>query len=202
MKEYKTPDSEWKYVGVSPLEKIRVPITIFRWKLEKEGYETVLAASTPCERILGPQYARIPYDLMRVLEKKGSIPPGMVRVSGAKTEIGELNDFYIDRYEVTNRPYKEFVDSGGYRDKKYWKERFIKDGRELSWEEALKEFVDQSGQPGPATWEAGDYPGGKGRLSGLGNQLVRGGSVCRVCRKEPADRTPLGYRKRGKYSHN
>ena len=162
MKEYKAPDSEWKYVGVSPLEKIRVPIAIFRWKLEKEGYETVLAASSACDVILGKHYARIPYNLVRVLDKKGSIPPGMVRVSGAKMEIGQLNDFYIDKYEVTNKQYKEFVNSGGYRNKKYWKERFIKDGRELSWEEAVKEFVDQSGQPGPATWQAGDYPEGQG----------------------------------------
>ncbi len=163
MKEYKAPDSEWKYVGVSPLEKIRVPIAIFRWKLEKEGYETVLAASTTCDEDLTKHDRfQIPYDLVRVLDKKGSIPPDMVRVSGAKTEMGELNDFYIDRYEVTNKQHKEFVNSGGYRDKKYWKQRFIKDGRELGWEEALKEFVDQSGQPGPATWEAGDYPEGQG----------------------------------------
>jgi serine/threonine protein kinase len=46
MKEYKAPDSEWKYLGVSPREKIRLPIGIFRWKMEKEGYETVLAASS------------------------------------------------------------------------------------------------------------------------------------------------------------
>ena len=162
MKEYRAPDSEWKYVGVSPLEKIRVPITIFRWKLEKEGYETVLAASTTCDEDLTKHNVQIPYGLVRVLDKKGSIPPGMVRVSGAKTEAGELNDFYIERYEVTNKQYKEFVSSGGYRNRKYWKQRFIKDGRELSWEEALKEFVDQSGQPGPAAWEAGDYPEGQG----------------------------------------
>jgi eukaryotic-like serine/threonine-protein kinase len=162
MKEYKAPDSEWRYVGVSPLQKIRVPIAIFRWKLEKEGYETLLAASTPCDRIMGPKYARIPYDLMRVLDKKASIPVGMVHVSGAKTEIGELDDFYIDRYEVTNKQYKEFVNGAGYRNKKYWKQGFINDGKELTWQEAVEEFVDQSGQPGPATWEAGDYPEGKG----------------------------------------
>ncbi len=71
---------------------------------------------------------------MRVLDKKGSIPPGMVRVSGAKTDIGELDDFYIDKYEVTNKQYKEFINNGGYRNKKYWKQKFIKDGRELTWE--------------------------------------------------------------------
>jgi hypothetical protein len=46
MKEYSNPDGEWFYLGVSPFEKVRVPIGIFRWKLEKEGYETVLAAAS------------------------------------------------------------------------------------------------------------------------------------------------------------
>jgi len=162
MKEYKAPESEWKYLGVSPLEKIRVPIGIFRWKIEKEDYETVLAASSTWDIGIGTKGILIPYDLVRVLEKKGSIPPGMVRVPGAKTDVGKLSDFYIDKYEVTNKKYKEFINTGGYRNRKYWKQRFLKDGRELTWDEALKEFVDQSGLPGPATWQAGDYPEGQG----------------------------------------
>jgi serine/threonine protein kinase/dienelactone hydrolase len=161
MKEYKRPDNEWKYLGVSPLEKTRVPIGIFRWKLEKEGYETVLAASSTRDMDLAKSNVFTPYDLVRVLDKKGSIPPGMVRVLGVKAEIGELDDFYIDKYEVTNKQYREFVNSGGYRNKKHWKQKLIKDGRELTWEEAVKGFVDQSGQPGPATWQAGDYPEGQ-----------------------------------------
>ncbi len=31
----------------------------------------------------------------------------------------------------------------------------------MTWEEAMREFVDPSGQPGPATWLAGDYPEGQ-----------------------------------------
>jgi serine/threonine protein kinase/dienelactone hydrolase len=161
MKEYTAPDSEWKYLGVSPIEKIRMPIGVFRWKMEKEGYETALAAASTFD-YSEKDHARIPYDLARVLDKKGSIPLGMVRVSGAKTDTGELPDFYVDKYEVTNSQYKEFVSSAGYRNKKYWTQRFIKDGRELTWEKAVKGFVDQSGQPGPATWQAGDYPEGTG----------------------------------------
>jgi len=161
MKEYKAPDSGWKYLGVSPLEKVRLPVGIFRWKMEKEAYETVLAASSTWDIGMGTKNTVIPYDLMRVLDKKGSIPPGMVRVSGAKTDAGELPDFYIDKYEVTNKQYREFINNGGYRNTKYWKHKFIKDGRELTWEEAVKEFVDQSGRPGPATWQAGDYPEGQ-----------------------------------------
>lgn len=157
MKEYKSPDGEWKHVGVSPLKKIRVPIGIFRWKLEKDGYETVLAASTTFDADINKKSVIGPYDIVRVLDKKTTIPPGMVHVAGAKTQIGELKDFYIDRYEVTNQQFKKFVDSGGYQTKKYWKQEFMKDEKILKWEEAIKVFVDQTGQPGPATWEAGSY---------------------------------------------
>jgi dienelactone hydrolase len=38
----------------------------------------------------------------------------------------------------------------------------MKEGRELPWEQAVKGFIDQTGQPGPATWQAGDYPEGQG----------------------------------------
>jgi tRNA A-37 threonylcarbamoyl transferase component Bud32 len=162
MKEYSAPDSSWRYLGVSPLEKIRVPIGVFRWKMEREGYETVLAAASTWDIGPGTKEMVIPSDLVRVLDKKGSIPPDMVRISGAKTDIGELSDFYIDKYEVTNKQYREFINSGGYKNKKYWKGRFIRDGRELSWEEAVKGLVDQTGQPGPATWQGGDYPEGQG----------------------------------------
>ena len=45
MKEYENPDTAWTFLGVTPLEGIRVPIGIFRWRLEKEGYEPVEAAA-------------------------------------------------------------------------------------------------------------------------------------------------------------
>jgi hypothetical protein len=160
-KEYRSPQSEWTYLGLTPIEKIRLPIGVFRWKIEKEGYETVLAAASTwtidlqSKNLLGPNH------LFRALYQKGSIPADMVRVSGAETAAGTLPDFYIDAHEVTNREYKEFVSAGGYREKKYWKHRFIKDGKELTWEDAVKTFVDQTGQPGPATWRAGDFPEGE-----------------------------------------
>jgi len=161
MKEYKAPGSEWEFLGVSPLENVRLPIGIFRWKMEKEGYETILAASSTWN-IGGGKDLLIPYDLVRVLNEKGNTPEGMVRVPGAKTSLGELDDFYIDKYEVTNKQYKEFIDSGGYQNREYWRHEFTKDGRVLTWEEAIAAFVDQTGRPGPATWHAGDYLEGQG----------------------------------------
>lgn len=56
--------------------------------------------------------------------------------------------------------YKEFVLSGGYQTKEYWKHEFVKNERVLGWEEAMAEFRDGTGRPGPANWELGDYPQG------------------------------------------
>ena len=126
MKEYVDNASEWTFLGVTPLEKFRVPIGIFRWKMDKEGFDE-----------------------------------GMVRVPKTETMAGTLDDFFIGRFEVTNREYKAFLDAGGYQNRAYWQHPFVKDGGELTWEEAASEFIDQSGLPGPSSWMGGDYPRGQ-----------------------------------------
>jgi predicted esterase len=162
MKKYSAPESEWEYVGISPLNTIRLPKGIFRWKMEKEGYETVLAASPTFGVEWSNQSELTTGHLTRVLGKKGSLPPGMVRVAGGRVQdIGDVDDFLIDQFEVTNRQFKEFVDQGGYQKKEYWKNPFVKDGKALTWEAAVAGFVDQTGRPGPSTWQAGTFPKGQ-----------------------------------------
>jgi serine/threonine protein kinase/dienelactone hydrolase len=163
MKNYATPDAPWEYVGVTPIPDLRLPLTVLRWKFEKEGYETVHAASTTAFEIRRGSREGPPYPISRVLDKKGTLPPGMVRVTCAEMpNLPQLPDFFIDSHEVTNRRFKEFVDAGGYGKPEYWNEPFVKEGVTLSWEDAVKEFVDQTGRPGPTTWQAGDYPAGQG----------------------------------------
>jgi pimeloyl-ACP methyl ester carboxylesterase len=72
-----------------------------------------------------------------------------------------LPAFFVDRTEVTNRQYQEFVDKGGYERREYWRQPFVRDGRELTWAAAMELFRDSTGRPGPSTWEAGHYPAGK-----------------------------------------
>jgi dienelactone hydrolase len=166
IKGYNEPDGEWQYLGLSPIEKIRLPIGFFRWKMEMEGYEPILAAATTHKLNFSEKWIFAPCDMMRVLDKAGEVPAGMVRVQGMEDVpgIGRIGDFFLDRCEVTNRQFKEFVDRGGYQNKDYWKQKFIKEGKELGWDEALKEFVDQTGRPGPAPWMAGSYPEGQDDL--------------------------------------
>ena len=90
----------------------------------------------------------------------------MVRVVGGRDPVrfglvGDVDDFWIDRFEVTNRQFKEFVDQGGYRRRDYWREPFIEGGRSVPWEEAVGRFRDATGRPGPATWKSGTYPDGQ-----------------------------------------
>jgi serine/threonine protein kinase/dienelactone hydrolase len=157
LREYKAPESEWEYLGVSPIENIRLPVGFFRWKMEKEGYETVFAAVPTFDLDLTARKYIIPNDIVRTLDKIGTIPSGMVRVKGQ----GEISDFFIDKYEVTNRQFKEFMDKGGYEKREYWKYKFIKDGTEMTWEDAARQFVDATDKPGPATWQGGDIPEGQ-----------------------------------------
>lgn len=73
----------------------------------------------------------------------------------------ELGDFFIDKFEVSNKQFKEFVDKGEYQKTNVWLYPFIKSGTTLSWEKAISQFRDQTGQPGPAMWSNGSYPSGQ-----------------------------------------
>jgi serine/threonine protein kinase/dienelactone hydrolase len=142
--DYANTDEEWEYLGLSPIDSIRIPNVYSRWKIEKDNYASVIIAGFG--------------DLDITLYEEASLPADMLYVQGDTSDAGLLSHFLIDKYEVTNKHFKAFVDSGGYRIKAFWKHEFIKDGTVLSWNEAMKEFLDATGQPGPATWIVGDYP--------------------------------------------
>jgi dienelactone hydrolase/predicted Ser/Thr protein kinase len=159
--EYKDAGQGWKYLGLSPIDNLRSPIEYLRFKIEKEGYEPVSGAAF-CADIDWRTIRFIPIKIFRKLDKAGSLPPGMVRVAGVEDKgLGAIDDFFMDRCEVTNRQYKDFMDQGGYQNRNFWRNKFIKEGKELSWEQAMAEFVDSTGRPGPATWQGGDFAEGQ-----------------------------------------
>ena len=105
-----------------------------------------------------------PRGLSRRLDPAGKIPSGMIRVAGrnvAIAGIGEVPAFLTDKCEVSHRQFKEFVDAGGYENPQHWKQPFVRNGKVVTWEEAMWLFRDTTGRPGPATWVSGAYPAGR-----------------------------------------
>jgi len=162
-------DTAWTLVGNTPIDSLGFVRGAFQIKIEKRGYPTTYDL-----------YWNGFYDEQnRIYELKRAdqIPRGMVWVSGKGPRVRsdgvtegvhlpgiehlapqELGDFFVDRYEVTNKDYKVFVEAGGYRDPTFWKQPFVENGRAVEWKDAVLRFTDQTQRPGPAGWEVGDYP--------------------------------------------
>ncbi len=170
-KDYVDAKAPWESVGKTPLKNSRQPRGMFIWKLEKPGFGTVLRTTIG---LLGRVFSvGESVQAAVTLDEVANTPPGMVRVSPEKypktlfipgyegmPELA-LKDYWIDQYEVTNRQFKVFVDQGGYQKREYWKIDFQRDGKRLSWDEAMALFRDGAGRPGPKDWLQGEYPKGQ-----------------------------------------
>ena len=166
---YSARDDQWEELGTTPLERVRFPF----------GYSLVrfeLAGHTPLRRALGWPTEGI-QGLMQLrpfkLDTDETVPAGMVRVPGRpESRYSDIttpfSDFFLGRYEVTNREYKEFVDAAGYQHREFWEHPFIQDGKAIPWEKAMALLTDKTGRPGPSTWEAGDYPEGGATIRSVG----------------------------------
>ena len=161
-------ENEWRFLGKSPLPSIRLPRGILQFKLEKEGYETTFFSSSNPSLKLNNFPIDMGWNVDPInLQVEGSVPKGMIYIPGgnfipALTGFGVdqvyLHPFYIDKFEVTNKEFKEFVDAGGYKNPQYWVEMdFIRDGVSLTLEEAQELMTDTTGMVGPAGWEVGTY---------------------------------------------
>jgi eukaryotic-like serine/threonine-protein kinase len=156
---YVDPEAPWEDLGTTPLDTIRLPaFTFSALRLERDGYRPVDMVPDIDDLAAGE------FPVVR-LDPAERLPEEIVRIPGWRGNIDgetvELGDFFMNRYPVTNREYKRFVDAGGYRDPQYWDHPFVLDGDTLSWEEGMARFTDRTGRSGPSTWEVGSYPEGR-----------------------------------------
>lgn len=160
IQDYTTPDGPVLKLGASPLKGVRIPKGYFRWTVSKAALGKIVVA---------PETGKtMNFSLGRSL----AAPKGMVYAAGGYwTEydafIGWIGPYtfppyYIDKFEVTNREYQRFVDSGGYENPKYWPAVFYKDGQSVPRRDAMQLFRDSTERPGPSTWAGGHYPPGRG----------------------------------------
>jgi len=144
-----------EFLGETPISDLQMPRGAYRLVIEKEGYALV-------ERMVS-RHLFDPHVLVeQKLIKESLLPDDMVFVPGGTyqlrgqdlltTEEVALQDYAIDRFEVSNSDFKAFIDAGGYRDRSHWQHAIINNGMEIPWENAIIELVDRTGLHGPRTW--------------------------------------------------
>lgn len=170
-KPYEAPESAWRPLGRTPLVGVRVPKGVGVWRFDLPGHDTVVRTfrnvSAELQSDPGAAERFDGVDLTVPLPEATAVPDGMVYVPASHLEVAlvsggqpaEVEAFHIDRHEVTNREFKEFVDAGGYREAAYWSGLPFGDAVD-SWQAAVARFVDSTGRPGPATWETGTFADG------------------------------------------
>ncbi|MDT8321486.1 MAG: SUMF1/EgtB/PvdO family nonheme iron enzyme [Xanthomonadales bacterium] len=176
------PEDEWELLGTTPLATVRFAEDQgYRLRFELEGHRPVELLHTA---IRGAEWRGAaplkPVKLYTVDE----LPEDMVRIPGFTRDLVDYDDYFMDRFEVTNEQYAQFVAAGGYENPEHWVEPFIRDGKEVVWEEAVSSFVDRTGRPGPSTWRLGTWPDGEGDYPVRGVSWYEAAAYARFAGKE------------------
>lgn len=159
IRDYDGLNATWHLLGTTPLKDVWFPRDgFYRLRFELDGYRPYEAAAVYWWLLAGERFP---------LDRMGALPEGIVRVPGvgsanpSEAAPMKLGTYLLDRYEVTNRRYKAFVDAGGYQRPEFWRYPFEAKGHRLGFEEAMARFTDKTGRPGPSTWELSDFPKGQ-----------------------------------------
>lgn len=188
---YAATDVSWEHLGQTPLQ-VRLAKGVFRFRVEKGGYEPRILAVRNPSNLLGNQNPNARSAAIALLTRGSA--SGMVPVASGAFPVGltgfnsdqriEIPQFLIDVHEVTNRQFKQFVDRDGYRELKYWNDLpIVKDGKRISPQDALREFVDSTGRPGPAVWELGEYSASQAEYPVTGVSWYEAVAYCRAAGK-------------------
>jgi dienelactone hydrolase len=161
IQDYVLPQSAWKTLGTTPIANVRISrvSSPLRWRITKQGVAQMVVAPPADAKMYFP------------LDKQLAAPAGMVYVPSQKFGgyiffLGYAGSYvipphYVDRYEVTNREYQQFVDAGGYGKAQYWPAQIVKDGHQIAWSQAVASFTDTTGRLGPSMWIGGHFPEGQ-----------------------------------------
>jgi formylglycine-generating enzyme required for sulfatase activity/dienelactone hydrolase len=155
---------DWVELGTTPLADVLLPDQELLLRVELDGYPRhergyLTSFNVPLTIRLEGTGEMVPVEAATA-EGAGAgtsvwVEPGAYRLGAEPVPIPE---FRIDRTEVTNAQYQSFVDSGIYDNPARWTATFAGHGIAIDGERATAEFRDETGQPGPATWELSRYP--------------------------------------------
>ena len=195
---YASSSDAWRQLGVTPWQSDRFPVGAYRVRIEKEGFDSVEVARSLISMMQLIELRNAEFDYLAdpsyivdvELAATGQRAENEIAVKGGLYGTVPLHgfgpvspvpipDFVIDRTEVTNAAFHEFVVAGGYEDRVYWQESFAHDNEALDWEQAMTRFRDQTGRPGPSTWSLGQPPEGRDDYPVGGVSWFEAAAYCR-----------------------
>jgi formylglycine-generating enzyme required for sulfatase activity/dienelactone hydrolase len=159
-------------LGTTPFTIPRIARADYVFTFEKSGYATASGSVSLSPRyVLGEAFITEMPPLRVKLVESSKVPAGMVLVPGGEYRLASsyrpserrvaLSDFFIDRVEVSNRDFEQFIRDGGYRRRELWKHPFVDQGKAIPFEEGIARFHDSTGLPGPRGWSGGAPPPGR-----------------------------------------
>ena len=153
-------DTTWNYIGETPIDSLRVPASTKRHKATKDFQLKFIINERPILAATN-QHGKFYFGKIDEYPEQHSI------ISGAKDHVmyfpgidfGRITfePFSISKTEVSNLDFKGFVDNGGYENEKYWDFPIIIDGKEYTYDIAIKSFVGKHGKYGPLDWSYGKF---------------------------------------------
>ena len=153
----------WNELAATPLLGVEIPNTYLQFRVEQQGMESLEFAA----------FSLHLSGVNLVLTSVGQLPEGMVPVppgpQWSPPPPMPLADYFLDKFEVTNTKFQRFIDAGGYRDPKYWRQPLA---------DRAKLFRDATGRPGPATWELGTFPKGQADFPVSGVSWFEAAAYC------------------------
>ena len=159
-----TSSYEWVYLNKINDSSLLFPSKITsvynQIKLEQEGKESFQFFTS------AKHLANTNISLNDKLDEEGVYFPEMELFLGNTNysksyENLVVKPFYMDKYEVSNKEYKEFVDANGYFIEDYWPLEIMHEGVKINFNKVKTSFVDKSNFPSPKDWREGTYENGK-----------------------------------------
>ena len=188
---------EWQRIGASPIANRRLPLGAFRLRVEKNGFETrelLLSLSYPqtdgsFKPLPSFSTPEVRNHISLRLDPAGAVPPGMIAVDGGQhlaalsgfpLEPVTLSPYFIDRTEVTNAAFKEFVDASGYEKREYLAAGLPAGRSDPRLEAGHGPVRRHNGSAWPRGMGAWPLCPGTRRRPGRRRELVRGGGLRRL----------------------
>ena len=171
---YDVEDTVWTEVGTTPLTA-EVPYEELLVRFERDGYQTHMASLTPTFGIQTSLLTPDSADDMLWIES------GIYGITGEGLAI---QGYHLDRHEVTNADYQDFVSAGLDWSPEVWVAPLAARGIDVDPARVRTTFVDRTGRPGPAGWELSRHPDGEESLPVQGVSWYEAIAYCAFRGKE------------------